>query len=150
MHNKSKEFKKIKAVLKQRRESAMKDVKENQLTINAFKKPAESAIKRKREHSEDAENIKPKNPKKDAPTNEDILKKKEKQEEKRKKMEELTSLVINEVQEGERRSLASEPLQEMEGDIFFQWSSLGKANYILPRWGFLCHSSPFSVTNLLI
>jgi len=77
--------------------------------------------------------------------NEDEKQKQKKIEEKQNKHKNLVQLVKDEVQLAEKRELNGEEICPMEGDIFYRWSSLGRAAYILPKWEIFSNMSPFPV-----
>lgn len=100
------------------------------------KAPPKRKIKEEGENK--GENKKPKtqNP-------EEIEKKKKAKEAKAKKSEELVQEVKDAVLEAEKR--IGEPIKPMKEDIYYRWSSLGRAGYISPKWEFLSNMSPFPV-----
>jgi len=51
--------------------------------------------------------------------------------------------VIKEVKQAEKR--IGHPITPKQGDIYYRWSSLGRAHYIEPKWEFLSNMSPFPV-----
>jgi len=76
-------------------------------------------------------------------TDEHLTKSSKKKQKKNQSSSEIHAPVIDAVKEAEKR--IGQPIQPMNEDIFYRWSSLGRANYIHPKWQFLSNMSPFPV-----